>query len=333
MGTFKYQYADSLAFNPAQSFYRGNLHCHSVVSDGKKTRKEAVDGYRAQGYSFLCFSEHNIYQESPELEQDDFILLPGMELQSDLLKDGDYFRCHHVNAFLGTAAMAAAANKPLLSQNERIENMDYKRAGTPENMLKYFKDRGCFCMYNHPNWSMQLIQDMGDLSGYAALEIYNHGSQIDGNIGYSVNYWDTLLRTGVRINAAATDDNHNNHPDEDPMSDSYGGWVCVNAPSLTREAIVQSILDGRFYSSAGPIIKNYGVINGEVFVECGPVRCIAFISGQIARGRAYRSRNFEDSLTYATYKPSEKDNYVRIECVDKFGNTAWSNPLYPAATL
>ena len=39
-------------------FFRGNLHCHSNLSDGKWSPEDVALAYRDAGYDFLCLSDH-----------------------------------------------------------------------------------------------------------------------------------------------------------------------------------------------------------------------------------------------------------------------------------
>ena len=36
------------------SFYKANLHCHTVLSDGNKTPEEVKEAYQKLGYSIVC---------------------------------------------------------------------------------------------------------------------------------------------------------------------------------------------------------------------------------------------------------------------------------------
>lgn len=46
----------------AQTWYRGNLHAHSMWSDGNVFPEDAIAWYRDNGYQFLCLSDHQILQ-------------------------------------------------------------------------------------------------------------------------------------------------------------------------------------------------------------------------------------------------------------------------------
>ena len=47
-----------LAANNAQRWYRGNLHTHSLWSDGDDYLEMIAIWYRDQKYDFLCFTDH-----------------------------------------------------------------------------------------------------------------------------------------------------------------------------------------------------------------------------------------------------------------------------------
>lgn len=54
---------DYKGFHGEGQWYKGNLHCHTTVSDGSLTPEEVVTLYKSNGYSFLAISDHNIYTD------------------------------------------------------------------------------------------------------------------------------------------------------------------------------------------------------------------------------------------------------------------------------
>jgi hypothetical protein len=52
-----------VADEPALRWWRGNLHTHSLWSDGDDFPEMIADWYREQGYHFLALSDHNILSE------------------------------------------------------------------------------------------------------------------------------------------------------------------------------------------------------------------------------------------------------------------------------
>jgi len=62
-----------LPFDGAGNWYKGNLHCHSTVSDGILTPEEVVSVYKRNGWDFLAFTDHRIFTDwSDELASEDF---------------------------------------------------------------------------------------------------------------------------------------------------------------------------------------------------------------------------------------------------------------------
>lgn len=53
-----------LAANDSERWYRGNLHTHSLWSDGDDYLEMIALWYREQEYDFLCFTDHNVLPRS-----------------------------------------------------------------------------------------------------------------------------------------------------------------------------------------------------------------------------------------------------------------------------
>lgn len=323
---------DQQGFKHYKNWYKGNLHSHTTNSDGKLSPGEAVRLFKRQGYSFLCFSEHNLYTDwSGELNRDNFIILPGIEGSAVLYeKDSErVLKTHHIHGILGTEAMRAAAGKNLFTHMERLDPVIYRGwwdgAKAAQELCDKLKSKGCITMYNHPVWSRVEGEEFIHTKGLWALEIFNYGTVNESNTGYDPISWDLMLRKGVRIFGTATDDNHN----EGLFDDSCGGFIVVNASELSHEAIISNMLEGNYYMSSGPEIKDWKIVNGKAQVKCSPVYRIDFIAGNhVNDGISYVEKNFEDKMTERDYNLKGDETYVRVQCTDRYGRTAWSNPLY-----
>ena len=99
-------------------------------------------------------------------------------------------------------------------------------------MIKRGRDGGFFVTYNHPTWSLESYPEYSGYKGMNAMEITNYASQVEGYDVDNGHAYDDILRGGERIFCVSTDDNHNHNPDNDPRSDSFGGYVMINAPKL-----------------------------------------------------------------------------------------------------
>ena len=318
-------------FQTSGNWYRGNLHSHTFVSDGVLSPEAMSRIYKDNGYSFLCISDHDIYTDfRSELNTGDFIILPGIEYSAALFTADKKLRLklHHIHGILGTEKMQAEAPLKPFKHMEHIPQLQYfgewDGAQVAQAVVDMLASHGCITTYNHPVWSRVDRDEFVNLKGPFALEIYNFGTVEDSNTGFDTTYWDYMLRRGDRIKAFASDDNHNGEYD-----DSLGGWVMVNAPSLTHDNIVSALLNGDYYSSSGPEIKDFYIEDGVVSVKCSQVQRVNFIAGNvISDGMAVHGEKDRDSLTEAQYRLKGHESYVRVECVDRRGKTAWSNAIF-----
>ena len=60
------------------NFYKANLHCHTVLSDGCLTPEEVKEIYKNAGYSVVAYTDHDILiPHHAELSDDEFLALNG----------------------------------------------------------------------------------------------------------------------------------------------------------------------------------------------------------------------------------------------------------------
>lgn len=297
--------------NTSGNWYKGNLHCHTTNSDGKLTPEETVERYKSKGWSFLALTDHQHYSHLSQLGSEDFLILPGTELA---VINPNPVRIYHI---LGIGKEPCGENNAF-GNGEYIETPEWKGICTPQEYINRIIESNNLAVFCHPNWSRLELSDFLDLSGYFALEIFNYGCEIESHTGLSIDYWDSLLRRGRKIWGVATDDAHH------ILEDRCGGWICVNSPSLLQKDIITSIIEGNFYASSGPEIFEFNVNGNEVYVSCSPVSAIHFVTYE----HMGYSKISKEPTTEATYKLRGDEKYVRIECVDEHGNTAWSNPIF-----
>lgn len=322
---------DQVLLAPGGNRYKGNLHSHTTNSDGLLTPAESVAAFREHGYDFLCLSEHDLYTDlSGEFDDEGFVILPGLEASAYLYADETEtvrLRCHHMHGILGTDEMVAAAERRF-SHLERLEPLRFHGSwngeAVAERLAAELAARGCAVTYNHPIWSRVEPDDFCGAKGYFALEIFNYDTVNESGTGYDVTYWDLMLRRGRRVLGFASDDNHN----EGLFDDAFGGWVTVCAPELTRDAVVRALLAGDFYSSSGPEICGWGVRDGVAWVECSPCERVNFVAGGPVNAGGTVIAHEGELLERAELRLRGGETYLRVECVDARGRTAWSNPAF-----
>ena len=320
-------------FSKNGHWYKGNLHCHSTNSDGKLSPREVADLYKSHGYNFLAISDHDRYSDyRSEFNEENFIILPAIEASAVLYKEkgsNDRIAIHHIHGILSTRAMQEKAAENLFLHLEhypaRIYFGSWNGAAVAQELQDDLQAHGCITAYNHPVWSRVQEADFINLNGISALEIFNYGTVNESGTGLDVLHWDIMLRNGKKVWAFASDDNHN----DGIVEDSFGGYIMVKAEKLTHENIIQSIIDGNFYSSSGPDIHDWGIKDNVAYVECSPVNRINFIAGNLINaGNTVMCKNKHDTITRAEFPLKGDEAYIRVECIDMYGNTAWSNPLF-----
>ena len=312
--------------------FKGNLHSHTTNSDGRLKPEDSIKLFKNHGYNFLCLSEHDKYTDlSEEFNTDDFIILPGLEASAYLLDEaGVPVKCHHIHGILGDEDDRKAATEKLYENMEMVQPPIYKGkwdgALVAQELSDKLKAHGCITMYNHPIWSRVRESEFINTKGLWALEIFNYDTVNESGTGFDSTYWDVMLREGKHIWGTATDDNHN----PGTFDDACGGWIAVQAKTLEHDEIIKAMKRGEYYSSAGPTIKAWGIVDGKAVVKCSDdVRRINFITGNhINDGRTIMTDSVIEKITYGEYELKGHEPYIRVECIDWLGRVAWSNPIY-----
>lgn len=314
------------------NWYKGNIHCHTTDSDGMLTPDEVVQLYKDAGYHFLAISDHNIFSDyRSRFDCEDFIILPAMEASAVLYRDESkkvLLKVHHIHGILGNEQMQKETKKGIFTHLQRYPEWEYfgnwDGAEVAQKLQDELAARGCLTIYNHPVWSRVREDEFIHTKGLTALEIYNYGTVNESATGYDALRWDVMLQNGSRIYATASDDNHNREAE-----DSLGGYIVVKAEELSHEAVIQAILTGNYYSSSGPAIHDWGIKDDVAYVKCSPVSRVNFMAGNhVNAGLSVLSETGGDELTYAEFPLRGDEAYVRVECVDQYGKTAWSNPIF-----
>jgi hypothetical protein len=172
---------------------------------------------------------------------------------------------------------------------------------------------------------MESYEQIVCYKGLFAMEIYNTGAEKEGICEYNSQLYDLLLRNGKNLRCVAADDNHNYHPMDDPRSDSFGGFVMINADKLDHNSVISALENGDFYSSTGPLINELYMENGYVCVNCSEAKKIRFITNN-RYGKVITASN--EPLCYADFKIDETTKWFRIEITDTCGETAYTNAYF-----
>lgn len=322
-----------------KNFYKGNMHCHSNLSDGFFSPQELKDLYKSKGYSFLSITDHEHFNSHHELDDDEFIMLTGAEYgikefpEQSTLVNHNMKSCHfnfYAKEQENTNSICYSADYDHYTKGEKREEL--KRNAEPyeriysgdgvNDLIRIANENGFFVCYNHPRWSLENYKQYSEYEGLWGVEIYNTGVNVGGIYDYDINVLDDFHRDGKRVFASCGDDNHNANK-ENHLKDSFGAFVMVNAKALSYANIVKGLLEGSFYSSTGPEIFELYVEDGKVHIKCSECETITYST----YGR--RSKAVTDAcLNSAEFEIKDTDIYFRIDVVDKFGKRANTQCYY-----
>ena len=304
-------------------FYKANLHCHTVLSDGSWTAEQVKQQYQKRGYSIVAFTDHRTYGWHSHLMDDSFIPLAGYEadlneyLQGE--KDFQYIKTYHINFY---------DTMPQIRHSFRAVQppQSYGDVRALNDFINRMNQQGFLACYNHPYWSLQTYEDYSRLQGLFAMEIYNHGCELDGMYGYAPQAYDEMLRANGAIFCVSTDDNHNHFAPPHPMCDSFGGFTMLKMPFLSYENVIRALKTGDFYCSTGPEIFQLYIRDNALYVSCSPVEKIYLVTA----GRRCQMQVAKDGqqLTQAVFSLRGDEGYIRLDCRDAFGRHAYSNACF-----
>lgn len=312
-----------------KKFFKGNMHCHSNLSDGKMSPEELKDAYKSQGYSFLAITDHEHFNNNSYLDDEEFITITSAEYaikefpDQSTLKNLKMKVCHlNLYAKEQDNDFSICYNSVLdhFSKGERREKIkksgEYERvygADGINELIRIANENGYFVCYNHPRWSLENYREYGQYEGLWGVEILNAACHMDGHYEYDINVLDDFLRDGKKIFASCGDDNHE-------KSHMFGAFVMVNAEKLDYKSIISALLNGEFYSSSGPVIDEMYIEDNKVFVKCSDAKRISYST----EGRRATVVSAEEgkSVNEAVFEIREADGYFRIDVMDKYGNRA-----------
>lgn len=284
-------------YTTSGTWYKGNTHLHSTASDGGRTFAELAQMYAVKGYDFLFRADHWA-ASAVAADGEDFPLLwlDGVEL--DGRDDGGVY--YHV-VCLGTFT-------GITREMGLLAAMTSARA------------QGGLLILAHPQWTGNTFDDALRWN-FDGVEVYNHVCQWLNGKGDGRAYWNAMLAKQPSTLGLACDDAHirPEHPGWN------GGWIVVNAPELSRPAMMDAIRAGNFYSSTGPDFHAITCQANTVTIQTSPVQ-FARLVGPTYRGQ--RIGGFEGHLfTEAVFDIPSDWTHAYLEIEDAHGHRAWTNAL------
>ena len=329
--------------SPNKKQYKANLHCHSVLSDGRKTPEELKEMYKEEGYSILAITDHERPVEHQRLSDKDFIMITGYECYIRPDPDAKYDIYNkevHLNLFARDPK-----NVSYVCFNEHYAKY-LRRDGALEGLVRVGSERpreysteyindyirtanenGYIVAYNHPYWSMEDEADILSYEGLFSLEICNYGSYLMNNIDYAGALYDKMLYKGKRIFCHSADDNHNVYPKGHPIFDSFGAFTVIMPESFTYDGVFSAMESGEMYASMGPTFKEISVDGSKVHIECSDVSHIFMYLG--SKKPRYLHAVPGETLNGADFEIDANAKYIRISIRDEKGRWADTRGFFP----
>ena len=299
------------------AWYRGNLHTHTINSDGDSPPYDVMAWYKRNGYQFLAITDHNTFTDPALFDtnpNDNFLLIGAEEVTNPMTV--------HVNAIGVKRAIPAQKGETVTAILQASIDAIRAEGGIP--------------LINHPNFRWAFTaKEMLPLRGVGLLEIASGHPLVntdgDGVTPSHEQMWDQLLSAGMRIFGVAVDDVHNYREEFSIDRANPGrGWVVVRATALTREAILAGLNGGEFYASTGVMLKDIQATRESLTVEIEP----SFVAtGSPRRFRVVFVGKDGGVLVVsnqnpASYKFKGTEAYVRARIEDSGGHRAWTQPVF-----
>ena len=284
-------------YNISGKWFKGNVHIHSVASDGGKDFAELGRLYSEAGYDFLYRTDHWTTSDVNSDKTDYPLLwLDGVELNGTDSKSDYHVLC------LGKVSGIS-------------EEMEL------EDAISLAFEQGAVVILAHPYWTGNNFDDALRYK-FHGVEKFNYvASWLNGKSDSSV-FWDMMLKANPNTLSFAVDDAHisSAHPGYN------GGWICVNCDELSRDSVQSAIRSGDFYSSCGPEIFDITYDDNKVSVKTSPAKFIRLV-GPASRGQRLGSFG-NDEIDHAEFEVPDDWGYVYIEIEDASGKKAWTNTLF-----
>lgn len=217
-----------------QGWYQGDLHGHTLHSDGSWDVRGFVDYAREIGLDFVTLTDHNTVSALPEIDSlssDDLLTMGGMELTT----------------YYGHA---------LALNTRQWHEWRIINGNNMHDLAQAVMDSGAFYVIAHPRspgdpsctgcrWEFDEM-----MPGIArAVEVWNEEWSDHNEEGLQLYYqW---LNEGLKLVATAGTDIHRRPADN---NDPYG-YNVVFADALSEMEIISAIRKGHLYLSSGPMLK------------------------------------------------------------------------------
>ncbi len=297
-------------------WFKGNLHTHTINSDGDSAPDAVARWYKEQRYQFLALTDHNYFTDPQGLNdffaaRDRFLLITGEEVTSRFES-----KPVHVNAFRLRETIEPLFGPSLVE--------------TIQANVDTIRKHGAVPSLNHPNFGWAVTPaELAKVRNLPLFEVYNgHPTTNDlggGGTPGVEEMWDHVLTAGGRMWGIAVDDAHVFKEMAPQHSNPGRGWIQVRAAELSEAALLTAIEAGDFYASTGvelaDVVRGDGSLSVRIKERANVKYTVKFVG---ASGKKL-GESFGET---ADYRLKAGDPYVRARIVDSNGMMAWTQPVF-----
>lgn len=297
-------------------WYKGNLHTHTLNSDGDSTPIEVATWYREHGYQFLALTDHNHLTDVAALNatlgaKGKFLLLPAEELTDKYLT-----KPIHINALNLTRELQAQHGASV--------------ADTIRRNIARIRGAQALPSVNHPNFHWAITaRDMLGINGLTHFEVYNGHPTVNNYGGGGApsldRMWDELLTGGQRLYGISVDDAHIFKRTGQEYSNPGRGWVVVRSAELSAAAITDALARGDFYASSGLNLHDVQITPAAYRTEIDARDTEKFTTTVLGEGGKVLATSFD---AIPEYKFTGAEKYVRARIDSSFGHSPWTQPVF-----
>lgn len=297
-------------------YIRGDLHMHTVYSDGSGSVADMAEIADFRGLDFIFVTDHGTIRQKIGCRKYKNVWW-GQEPGAGH---------HHVCILAGKSKYT-----PLCDMARDAERL---------------RELGNFFFYPHPvgwypaTWySQEKMDALAEVGPEFAIEVMSgifrtfsfHDEWTDSNVAL----WDRYLCNGFRVTGLAATDSH--------FAPGVGNvWTGVLETRVRMNGVLDTLRTGRVFASSGPAIDIScgktpmgGVIRprgrkARIRIRCADSYGLGWVrlvqGGRVVREFALKG---EDRLSESVEVTLPKrDSYVRAECAANDDRRAYSNPIY-----
>jgi hypothetical protein len=201
-------------------WYRGDLHLHTVHSDGERDPEELVTGAQASGLDFIVSTDHNTNAANrvwSACRTGALLVIPGEEVTT---RHGHWLAVG-------------------LSSNAWVDWRYAPRDGVFPRFAADVKDAGGLVVAAHPAVPLPGSKWEFGFEHVEALEVWNGRWNLDDEL--SLRIWQRLLCGGRRVAAVGGSDSHT---ERQPVGSPQ---TVVHARELSMPALIDALRRGRSY--------------------------------------------------------------------------------------